>query len=241
MCSVCSSDHKDTPGPRGPRWRSKRGSARLIPPARSPIFPFPSLAPAKDRSLRIAFDYADPGSYLTHALLERWLDPEERRAVEWLPLELRPPGRPLLDPDEPGWREMTRHLSEEARALGIPFDPPPFVPHTRKAMELALHARDRDIFEEVHTALFRARFVEQRDLGRIDELVSIAEAEGLDPAESRTVLGVDRFKPAIEEYRESLFGEGVRGTPTLMGRESRLEGFHGAEKVKIFLSEVRRS
>ncbi len=183
----------------------------------------------------------DPGSYLTHALLERWLDPEERVRVEWIPLELRPPGRPLLDPDDPDWREMSRHLAEEARSLEIPFDPPSSIPRTRKAMELVLHAREQGAFEEIHSALFHARFVERRDLGRIDELVSIAEAEGLDPAECRTVLGVDRFKPDVEACREALFGEAVRGTPTLIEGASRLEGFHGADKVQIFLSDAGRS
>lgn len=202
--------------------------------------------------MRIAFDYVDPGSYLTHVLLDRWMEARERSRVEWLPLEIRPPGKPLVDPHEAGWAEMTATLQREASALEIPYTPPSFVPRTRKAMELALHAMEtsehsdgqessgsgeESVFPTLHGALFRAHFVEGRDLGRVDVLVAIAEEAGMDGPECRTVLGVDRFRPVVESMRAELVGEGIRGVPTLIDGEIRLEGFQGPGELKIFLND----
>jgi predicted DsbA family dithiol-disulfide isomerase len=199
--------------------------------------------------VRIAFDYVDPGSYLTHVLLDRWMRAREFSRIEWLPLEIRPPGKPLVDPRDPGWAGMTDTLHHEAVALEIPFTPPSFVPRTRKAMELALHAKEagkgshdpasgsETAFSALHEALFRAHFMEGRDLGRVDVLVAIAEETGLDGPECRTVLGVDRFKPVVESVRAELLEGGIRGVPTLIDGEIRLEGFQGAGELKIFLNE----
>lgn len=233
--------------------RGRRVTARMVrPPERvsPPLDPCATLPDVwrratlprlEDTPLRIAFDYADPGSYLTFELLSRWLEPRELDRLHWVPLELHPPGSPPPDPDDVRWREMTAHLAREAAELEIPFTPPTLVPRTRKALELAQHALEAGCFPPLHQALFRAHFVEGRDLGRIDELVRIAEGVGLDPSQTRTVLGVDRFRPAIEEHRRGLLDEDVRGTPTLLEGESRLEGFHGARKLQIFLNEIGRT
>lgn len=191
-------------------------------------------------TLRIAYDYIDPGSYLTWALLARTAASRAGPAAEWIPLELRTPDRPVLDPKAPEWRGMTADLAEEARALDIPFRAPSFVPHTRKAHELALHAAESECFERVHEALFEAHFVDGRDLGRVDVLVAIAADAGLDPAEVRTVLGVDRFRPRIEELRTELLDEGIRGTPTLVEGTFRLEGYRGTRELEIFLERIGR-
>jgi predicted DsbA family dithiol-disulfide isomerase len=109
------------------------------------------------REIRIqfAFDYVDPGSYVVERLLLRWLEGAGGAIeIERVPLELRPPPGALLEPDDPGWSAMTDGLAEEAGRLGIPFRVPGFIPRTRKAHELALHAAERGCFSRVHEAIF---------------------------------------------------------------------------------------
>jgi len=192
--------------------------------------------PKVKAQIRFTFDYVDPGSFLLHALLLRWREQgREIPEVEWAPLELRPPPLPLLDTREPAWRAMTEALEQEAHRLSIPFRIPATAPRTRKAHELGLHALERGVHGLVHDLLFRAHFEEGLDLGRVDVLADLAVKAGLDRAEVRTVLGVDRFLPQVQEIRSRVLAEGIRGVPTLEWGGSRLEGFKGPEALRELL------
>lgn len=187
--------------------------------------------------IRFAFDYVDPGSYLIHALLRRWREAGEPiPEVEWIPLELRPFPEIPVDPKEAEWMAMTRAIEEEAKVWAVPFHPPVAVPRTRKAHEAALHAVERGFQDEFHDALFRAHFVEKRDLGRVDVLVGLAEEVGLEGPELRTVLGVDRFLPRVRELRLDALNTGIRGVPTLEWDKARLEGFAGVDRLRAFVT-----
>jgi predicted DsbA family dithiol-disulfide isomerase len=189
--------------------------------------------------LHVIHDYVDPGSYLASRLLDDWAGAlPEPPEVTWTPLELRTPGSGPMDPSDPGWEAMVRFIQGEARNAGIPFTPPDLVPLTRKAHELALHGAEKGCFDLVHGAIFRAHFEEGRDIGRVDVLVELATDAGMDGAEARTVLGVDRFLPAVEEARRSLLARRVRGVPTVEAPDRVLEGFPDVAGFRRFLEEL---
>jgi len=199
--------------------------------------------------LEVVFDYVDPGSYLVLGVLEAGVEGAGTGFddVRWRPLELRTPEQPPLDPGDPEWRRLLLAHQEEARTLGVPFRIPALAPRTRKAHELGFHAREQGVFPAVHRALFRAHFEEGRDLGRVDVLVEVARETGLEPAEVRTVLGVDRFRQAVEEERAGLLGQGIRGVPTLRrgdagdagpGDPESIEGFEGAAALSRALARL---
>jgi len=177
------------------------------------------------------FDYVDPASYLVQLLLG-----ELRAEVQWRPLELRPPPSPLLRASDPAWREHLGAMGRLAEEEGVRFHPPTFLPWTRKAHELALHAREKGCFAPIHGAIFDALFQEGRDIGRVDVLVAIGAACGLEQTETRAVLDVDRFAAGVEAERAAAAAMGVRGVPTLTrGRLDRLEGFRGRAALEAFL------
>lgn len=191
------------------------------------------------------FDFVDPGSYLAWELLGRWLGAEREHRVHPHPLELRPPPAPLIQAGDPKWQAMHETLARTARELGVEFSPPGFVPWTRKAHELALHAEEKGRADATVSQLFRTRFREGRDLGRVDLLLTVATEIGLDQAEARTVLGVDRFAPAVEDARAEALDAGIRGVPTLVegsdeGRTwgpTRVEGFRTVDDWRVFIRE----
>jgi predicted DsbA family dithiol-disulfide isomerase len=194
----------------------------------------------------LVFDFVDPGSYLAWEVLGRVLGPEREHRVHPHPLELRPPPAPLIRTGDPEWQAMDEAMARIAEGLGVSFSPPAFVPWTRKAHELALHAAEKGKLDQAVDRLFRTRFREGGDLGRVDLLLTVATGIGLDQAEARTVLGVDRFAPAVEEARAEALDAGIRGVPTLVERSDqeqpwgriRMEGFRGVEEWRALMEEL---
>lgn len=183
-----------------------------------------------DSPPRLHQDYVDPASYLVHRILQRM---EVR--VDPHPFELRRPPSPLIDARDPRWREYLAAMRERAAELDVPFAPPPLVPWTRKAHELAAQAREGGVLAEVDRALYDAYFVDGRDIGRVDVLVEIGVAAGLDPTETKAALDVDRHGSSVEEARRRAEEAGVRGVPTLARGDRTLEGFHPEDDIRTFL------
>ncbi len=180
-------------------------------------------------------DYVDPASYLVEHRLARRESGPGGRPVERRPFEILPPGSALLDPDDPGWVAYREAMEAEARRLGVEMRRPDTVPWSRKAHELALLCREHGCFDAVHRALFRAYWVEGLDLGRVDVLVGIAAAEGLERTEVKAALDVDRLSGRVGELREAAERSGVRGVPTLRAEGRTLEGYPPEGALVSFL------
>ena len=183
------------------------------------------------------FDYVDPGSYLTDVQLVRLLPPEVE--VVRHPFELRPPPENLMDPGSPEWRNYRRSVTELAAAIRLGLASPDFMPWTRKAHELRLHAAEKGLEGPIHDALFKARFEDGADIGRVDVLVGLAADLGLDLTETKAVLDVDRYADRVAELRRQADAEGVARTPTVrIGSES-LEGPSRIDDLREFLEAAR--
>lgn len=180
------------------------------------------------------FDLIDPLSYLTARALVALRTPDAP-SVAWTPFELRPPPTPLVGLDDPSlttrWGEAHREAEEE----GLDLSPPSIVPWSRKAHELCLYAREQGVGEEVTMAAFHAYLIEGRDIGRVDVLVDIGCACGLDLTETKAVLDVDRFESLVLEARSLGSSMGVGDVPTLISGNTRLEGFHNRTALGTFL------
>ena len=187
--------------------------------------------PDPDRPI-LYFDFVDPASHLVSRMIDRSGVTE---AVQWRGFELRPPPEPTIDPGAAEWRAReamaegyARRSAAEGHALEPESDPPPrtlesgrdagapfIIPWTRKAHELCEFARERDCLHAVRRALFRAHFIDHIDIGRIDLLVKVAQAEGLDSTEARAVLDVDRHAAAVLGNRGSALEAGIRDVPAV--------------------------
>ena len=183
--------------------------------------------------LSFYYDYVDPASFLLEGALEAV---ESASGVQRRPYEIQPPPRPMVDPRDRGWRTYWDAMIEAGREMGVELVRPEMTPWSRKAHELALHAREVGAFPEVHRAVFRAHMLEGRDIGRVDVLVEIGTAAGLDLTRTKAVLDVDRHTAEIVRLREEAERRGVRGVPTLLVEGRRLEGFHAPDRLRSFLA-----
>lgn len=159
-------------------------------------------------------DYACPWSWLQHRELER-LESELRIHRVVRAVELWPVPEPFPDP-ETLRTEWDTEVVPLARELGVEGRFPSRPIRTRKAHELTAFARTVGHAAEVHAAIFAARFEQDLDIGRIDVLVELAEAVGLDRTRARIALDIDEFADVVTRDRERAAALGVTRLPTLL-------------------------
>jgi hypothetical protein len=184
---------------------------------------------------RLYFDYVDPLSYLVELELAAAARAGDLPEPERVPLELRLPPAPLLDPEGPWWRERWRAaLALGGAGEGIELAEPPILPWTRKAHELVAHARATGVGLQAHRAVFEAMFGRGEDIGRVDVLVDLARALGLDATEAKAVLDVDRYAQDVAALSAEAAAR-VGEPPALAFGGRVLRGFHNRDAVRTFL------
>ncbi len=189
----------------------------------------PCRYPAERMLPTFFFDVVDPASYVVSALLE---SAGAADCVQWRGLEIRPPPDPPMDPAGGAWRRRSESVAQlldhvDAPCASASLESPPFIPWSRKAHELAEFARDSgggDCYHAVRHALYKAFFVDRRDVGRIDVLVDIGVRAGLERALVRVVLDVDRYTQAVLDHRSVAAELGVAGAPALVLGQDRVQG-----------------
>ena len=183
------------------------------------------------------FDYVDPGSYLTHRQLGQVL-PEGIEPVRH-PFEVCPVPHELIDGSGSDWKAYGETVAALAREAEIRMAHPSFIPWSRKAHELRLHAAEQGLESPMHEELFSARFQEGADIGRVDVLIASAERVGLDRSESKAVLDVDKYRDRVVDLRREAEASGVRSVPTLRSGARSLEGPASIGELRHFLEHAR--
>jgi 2-hydroxychromene-2-carboxylate isomerase len=185
-----------------------------------------------DAHARFFFDFVDPLSWLVElALID--LEAGGHRDVRRVGLELRPPPSPLTRGSDGLWADRWEALRTASPDVGL--QPPPLVPWTRKAHELHAFASSRDVGAVVRRRTFEAYFERGRDIGRIDELVEIGTAAGLDRTETKAALDVDSHLEDVLEARRSAERLGILDLPALLVGQKLVQGFHNLGDLSTLL------
>ena len=183
------------------------------------------------------FDYVDPGSYLMHRQLGQLLPVGVEPTLH--PFEIRPVTQELIDGMDPDWKSYGETVGALAREAEIQMDLPTFIPWSRKAHELRLHAAEHGLGSTMHGEIFSARFREGSDIGRVDVLVAAAHKVGLDRSESKAVLDVDKHRDHVVDLRREAEAEGIKQVPTLRSGDASLEGPGSMGELRHFLEHAR--
>jgi predicted DsbA family dithiol-disulfide isomerase len=117
-----------------------------------------------------------------------------------------------LDPEA-----MYQRMKALMEAEGLPYGRRTHTYNSRLAQELGKWA---DTLpgggDALHDALYRAYFVDNRNIGNADILVEIAEAVGLSGEEARKVLTERRYEAAVDADWAKSRQYGVTGVPTFV-------------------------
>ena len=116
-----------------------------------------------------------------------------------------------VDP-EAMYQRMKGLMDEE----GLPYGRRTHTYNSRLAQELGKWADNQPGGEALHDALYKAYFVDARNIGDPGILVELAQSVGLPADEARAVLAERRFKDAVDADWAKSHRYGVTGVPTFV-------------------------
>jgi len=173
------------------------------------------------------------------------LKAEHNVKVEWVHFPLHPDtpaeGRSLADLF--AGRNVDRkamHVQMKARmdAEGLPYGERTMTYNSRLAQELGKWADTQPGGEALHDALFRAYFVEARDISLPAVLLDIAQRAGLSAEGAREVLEKRTFKEAVDADWALSRRYGITGVPTFVAGRN---GVVGAQPYEVLEQLVRKA
>lgn len=104
--------------------------------------------------------------------------------------------------------------------------------NSRLAQELAKWADSTGKGEKIHDALFRAYFVDAKNIGKPDVLVEIAQQIGLPAEEASDALASRSFKDAVDDDWRRCAAFGVNAVPTFLAGRYLMVGAQPYEEME---------
>ena len=165
--------------------------------------------------------------------------------VEWVHFPLHPDTPPegrslaaLFAGRNVDRKAMHAQMKARMDAEGLPYGERTMTYNSRLAQELGKWADTQPGGEAIHDALFRAYFVEARDISQPAVLLDIVQHVGLSVDDAREVLEKRTFKDAVDQDWELSRRYGVTGVPTFVaGRH----GVVGAQPYEVLEQLVRKA
>ena len=132
-------------------------------------------------------------------------------------------------------KKILSRLRQVADELGLPLAERKKTYNSRLAQELAKWAESKGKGDSCHEAIFRAYFVEGKNIGNVEELVTLAKSIGLPEKETRSVLELRTFKTAVDSDWSRSRSLGITAVPTFVADHQEVVGFQSYEVLEQFL------
>jgi predicted DsbA family dithiol-disulfide isomerase len=133
---------------------------------------------------------------------------------------------------------MYRRMKGLMDAEGLPYGRRTHTYNSRLAQELGTWAETKTPGSAIHDALYRAYFVDARNIGDVEVLIDIVRAVGLPEDEARAVLAERRFKDAVDADWAHSREIGVTGVPTFVASGYGVVGAQPYEALVQLLDEA---
>jgi predicted DsbA family dithiol-disulfide isomerase len=137
---------------------------------------------------------------------------------------------------------MRSHMESVAESVGLTMRQRDVIINSRRALGAAEFARERDRYDEMHRALFKAHWEGGGKLEEVDDLVRIGQEVGLDGDDLRSAIETDRYAEVIDENRRLATSVGINAIPAhVFGRRYLVMGAQPYEVLKQVVDEVAGS
>jgi predicted DsbA family dithiol-disulfide isomerase len=125
---------------------------------------------------------------------------------------------------------------------GLPFNAERNMSYnSRLAQELSKWGESQGKSDEIHDALFRAYFVDVRNIGKAEVLAKIAEENGLPADEATDVLLSRKYKDAVDDDWRRCAAYGVNAVPTFLAGRYLMVGAQPYEELERLIRHVSQA
>lgn len=161
------------------------------------------------------------------------------------PFELTEEPKPRVDTYHDAKRkEHYQVLEKPAEELGLAMKLPPAVvprPYSRLAFEGLHFAQEHGRGEEYSDLVYRAYFIDEKDIGDLETLQELAEKAGLDGEAFRAALVSGTYREAEKSavaYAKQVLQVDCIPTIYIDGRKIELETYTTAEMIRILQEQT---
>jgi predicted DsbA family dithiol-disulfide isomerase len=132
-----------------------------------------------------------------------------------------------------------QRMKENMDREGLPYNAERNMSYnSRLAQELSKWAESKGKGDEIHTALFRAYFVDVKNIGKVAPLVEIAKEVGLPADEATDVLMSRSFKQTVDDDWRRCAAYGVNAVPTFLASRYMMVGAHPYESLEQLVQKA---
>jgi len=121
---------------------------------------------------------------------------------------------------------------------GLPYGDRTHTYNSRLAQELGKWADTQLGGEPIHEKLYRAYFVDNINIGEINQLVDIAESCMLDGEKAREILTSRSFKAQVDADWQRSRENGITGVPTFFSNNLVVVGCQPYEVLEKFVKHL---
>jgi len=181
------------------------------------------------------FDFSSPYGYLMAEKIDA-VAAKHGRKVKWHPILLgvifqATGSRPPADAVSSKGKYIARDFERSARHMGIPYNPPSRFPLPTQNAARAyywLHGQDCALARQFAHAVYRAFFVDDRDISSPDTVLDIAAGLGIDRDALAAALQTPELKARLKDECDKALAAGVFGSPHVL-----IDGepFFGADRL----------
>lgn len=188
--------------------------------------------------IEVFSDFVCPFCYLAEQPLADAVEGADTH-ISWQPFELRPEPTPTLRPEgdylQSTWQQVVYPMAER---MGVPIVLPRISPqpYSRLAFEGFAYAAERGLGQRYTEQIFRAFFVQQRDIGRPEVLTDVAAQLDLDAEDFRAALDSGRYAAVHQRALRRAHELGITVVPTILFNGRRLEGMPSAQALHQLLN-----
>ncbi len=176
-------------------------------------------------------DYICPFCYLGHHRLQRLRDSYDLK-INWCFLEIHPEtsasGEPVDSLNYPSqqWQKMMDNLELIAKQENITLAKLTFTTNSKDALLLSEAAKQcgHDIFYKLHEGLFHAYFVEEKNIGERDTLMTIAKFSGMKEATVNNAWSEKKYQQRLQENYNTARKYEIQSVPAFIFGEKVLTG-----------------
>ncbi len=134
-------------------------------------------------------------------------------------------------------KAMQSRLRQAANAEGLPITERSHTYNSRRAQELGKWAEAQGKGDAFHRAVYRAFFVEGKNIALINELAVVAAEIGLSSDDAREIILSGSFSETVDEDWEMAASLGITAVPAHIYGNRRLSGFAPYEDFVRLIEE----